>query len=169
MAEETKQNQPNLFTDPNFVAMSPDSRVALAMLMAQPSHWTVLPGLVNNAENPEKTGRENAELRTGWLSGLADWALWRNARPNDSSILVEKELALYGWILPVAEWNGNLILRRMGRYIKATNLGQVETWAASWLAIERGPLREYLRPVLTEACDTDSELARRLDDLICGQ
>jgi len=168
MAEETKHNQPNLFTDPNFVAMSSDSRVALAILMAQPSHWRVLPGLVNNAEHADKTGSENAGARTGWLSCLADDALWRAGRPHDSQILIEKELALYGWILPVSEWNGSLILRRMGRYIKATNLGQVETWAANWLVIERGPLREYLRPVLTEACDGDSELARRLDDLICG-
>ena len=166
---EAKHQQPNLFTDPNFVAMTPDSRVALAMLMAQPSHWTVLPGLVDNAENTKKNGQDNAELRTGWLSGLADWALWRNGRPNDSTVLVEKELALYGWILPANEWDGRLILRRMGQYIKATNLGQVEAWAANWLAIERGPLREYLRPVITEACDADTELARRLDDLIRGE
>jgi hypothetical protein len=166
---EAKHQQPNLFTDPNFVAMTPDSRVALAMLMAQPSHWTVLPGLVDNAENTQKDGRENAELRTGWLSGLADWALWRNGRANDSSVLVEKELALYGWIVPVGDWGGTLILCRMGRYIKATNLGQVETWAANWLAIPRGPEREYLRHVITEACDSDAELARRLDDLIRGE
>lgn len=169
MAEKTKQSPPNLFTDPNFVAMTPDSRVVLAMLMAQPSHWTVLPGLVDNAENAQKNGRENAELRTGWLSGLADWALWRNGRANDSSVFVEKELVQYGWIVPVGDWGGTLILRRMGRYIKATNLGQVETWAANWLAIPRGPEREYLRPVIIEACDSDAELAQRLDDLIRGE
>lgn len=166
MAEETKQNQPNLFTDPNFVAMSPDSRVALAMLMAQPSHWTVLPGLVRNAENPEKNGRDNAELRTGWLSTLADLALWRGGCPHDSSALIEKELALYGWILPVGQWGGEILLRRIGRYIKATNLGQVETWAANYLAIPRSHEREHLRAVLAEACDANAELAQRLEDLL---
>lgn len=167
---EAKHQQPNLFTDPNFVAMTPDSRVALAMLMAQPSHWTVLPGLVDNAhDNSLLLGTQNMRTRVGWLGATANIALWRVGQVHETDLLIEEELARFGWVFDANGLDGKLILRKMGQYIKATNLGQVETWAANWLAIPRGPEREYLRPVITEACNGDVELARRLDDLIRGE
>ena len=153
MAEETKQHQPNIFTDPNFVGMSKDAQYVVASLLVHAQHVNVsdVPGLIRLGE-PQALKENAAALgRFG-----AYWADRAAATTSVSELLAE--LKVFGW-LQVDIDRGLLRVPKAPLFMPPANRGTAAKWAAAISKFPRCDLQERHLQTLRQACSHDAELS----------
>ena len=151
MAEETKQNPPNLFTDPNFVGMSKDAQYIVASLLVHARHEGDVPGLIRLGE-PQALKENAAALgRFG-----AYWADRAAATTSTSELLAE--LKVFGW-LQVDIDRGLLRIPKAPLFMPPANRGTAAKWATAISKFPRCDLQARHLQTLRQALAHDAELS----------
>jgi hypothetical protein len=151
MAEETKQNQPNLFTDPNFVGMSKDGRFVVSSLLTFTQTETDVPGLFLIGES-----QSLEENRATLDRFIAYWAKRANATSSPSELLAE--LKVFGWLQ--VDVSRNLVrIAKAPLFMPPANRGVAARWAAAISKLPRCEFQDMHLQTLRQACSHDAELS----------
>lgn len=148
---EAKHQQPNLFTDPNFVGMSKDARHVVASLLVHTQHENEVPGLIRIGE-PQALKATTASLgRFG-----AYWAHRADAKMPPSDLLAE--LKVFGW-LQVDLDSGLVRIPKAPLFMPPANRGTAAKWAAAISKFPRCDLQDQHLQTLRQALAHDAELS----------
>ncbi len=151
MAEETKQNPPNLFTDPNFVGMSKDARHVVASLLVYTQHESDVPGLFMLSQS------QSMEANKATLDRfITHWAERVSASTSPSELLAE--LKVFGWLQ--TDVSRNLVrIPKAPLFMPPTDRGVAARWAAAISKLTRCDLQDWHLQTLRQACSYDAELS----------
>lgn len=148
---EAKHQQPNLFTDPNFVGMSKDAQYVVASLLVHARHEGDVPGLIRLGE-PQAI-KENAAALGRFAAYWADRAA---ATTSVGELLAE--LKIFGW-LQVDIDRGLLRIPKAPLFMPPVNRGTAAKWAAAISKFPRCDLQARHLQTLRQACSHDAELS----------
>ena len=151
MTEETKQNPPNLFTDPNFVGMSKAGKLTVANLLVYTQHESDVPGLFMLSES------QSMEANKATLDRfITHWAERVSASTSPSELLAE--LKVFGWLQ--TDVSRNLVrIPKAPLFMPPANRGTAAKWAAAISKFPRCDLQERHLQTLRQACSHNAELS----------
>lgn len=148
---EAKHQQPNLFTDPNFVGMSKDARHVVASLLVYTQHESAVPGLILLGE-PQALKENAAALgRFGTY-----WSHRADAKMSPTDLLAE--LKVFGW-LQVDLDSGIVRIPKAPLFMPPANRGTAAKWATAISKFPRCGLRDRHLETLRQALAQDAELS----------
>jgi len=159
MAEETKQNQPNLFTDPNFVGMSKAGKFTVANLLVYTNNIHGCPGLFWGYSDDNKSAVENFMQIT---SQRASDAL-PGERVTPEGLFVELEV--FGW-LQIDAARELFRIPKAPLFMPPANRGEAVGWAMAFMSFPSCSLKERHLDTLRQACSHDAELLLAFDSYL---
>lgn len=148
---EAKHQQPNLFTDPNFVGMSKDARHVVASLLVYTQHESDVPGLFMLSES------QSSEANKATLDRfITYWADRVSASTSPSELLAE--LKVFGWLQ--TDVSRNLVrIPKAPLFMPPSDRGVAAKWATAIMRLPRCDLQDWHTQTLRQACSHDAELS----------
>lgn len=148
---EAKHQQPNLFTDPNFVGMSKDARHVVASLLVYTQHESAVPGLFLLSES------QGLDVNAKTLDRfVAYWADRVGATMSASDLLTE--LKVFGWLQ--TDVSRNLVrIPKAPLFMPPADRGVAAKWAAAISKLPWCDLQDWHTQTLRQACSHDAELS----------
>ena len=159
MTEETKQNPPNLFTDPNFVGMSKAGKFTVANLLVYTHNTHGCPGLFWGYSSEEKSAVENF---LGIITQRASDAL-PGERITPNGLLME--IKAFGWMQIDAE-REVFRIPKAPLYMPPANRGEAVRWAMAFMSFPSCSLKERHLETLRQACSHDAEFLLAFDSYL---
>jgi hypothetical protein len=158
MAEETKKNPPNLFTDPNFLRLSNAGRRAAFELLTHDLYDNRLPGLWFFAIYGDPNGHQQAERRAA-LHARCSF----NYGPSLDLFFAELEEA--GWF----DLDPETSLVRVSfapLYYPPADRFDVYRWLRAWHFLPDCEIKRRHLPSMRAACEYDAGLVALFDQWV---